>query len=67
MWSLLWPGSLTAAAKMNDRGYSLRSGALTRTREQGAPRQWHHKIPQTRDGYKAHGEGNWKHENEKFN
>ena len=45
-----------AAAKMNDRGYSLRSGALTRTREQVAPRRWHHKIPQTRHGYKAHGE-----------
>jgi hypothetical protein len=53
MWSLLWPGSLTAAAKMNDRSYSLRSGALTRTREQAAPRQWHHKIPQTRNGFEA--------------
>jgi hypothetical protein len=47
---------VTSAAAISDHGYSLRSEALTRTREQAAPRQWHHKIPQTRHGYTAHGE-----------
>src|SRR5205823_5789567 len=45
--------TLTAAAAIGDRGYSLRLEAVTRTREQAAPRQWDHKISQMRRSYGA--------------